>query len=162
MQLGIRPKRFLPRSYKGFRLVRDNGRLYGIPEFLNPEQYLDLGPLYVHPATLSAKSRDELEALIEDFDARPYQPELLGQHEGYNLIRHGGWVYAVRRSAGQVNLNYEDERRRAVAVRGASRAEVEEGLRALARADSVEFAGWLPIYEFTANCGRHPQFTHVG
>jgi glycosyltransferase involved in cell wall biosynthesis len=25
----------------------------------------------------------------------------------------------------------------------------------------VEFAGWLPVYEWSGNCGRHPQFTHT-
>jgi glycosyltransferase involved in cell wall biosynthesis len=25
----------------------------------------------------------------------------------------------------------------------------------------VEFAGWLPIYEWSGNCGRHPQFRHI-
>src|SRR5688572_25008152 len=24
----------------------------------------------------------------------------------------------------------------------------------------VEFAGWLPIYDVSGNCGKHPQFTH--
>lgn len=33
-----------------------------------------------------------------------------------------------------------------------------EGTRA---AVSVEFAGWLPIYEHAGNCGRHPQFQHT-
>jgi glycosyltransferase involved in cell wall biosynthesis len=26
----------------------------------------------------------------------------------------------------------------------------------------VEFAGWLPIFEFSGNCGAHPQFAHTG
>ena len=26
----------------------------------------------------------------------------------------------------------------------------------------MEFAGWLPIYEKSGDCGRHPQFTHTG
>src|SRR5262249_37830682 len=25
----------------------------------------------------------------------------------------------------------------------------------------VEFAGWLPIYRFSGDCGRHPQFRHT-
>jgi glycosyltransferase involved in cell wall biosynthesis len=25
----------------------------------------------------------------------------------------------------------------------------------------VEFAGWLPVYKFAGNCGRHPQFQHT-
>jgi glycosyltransferase involved in cell wall biosynthesis len=26
---------------------------------------------------------------------------------------------------------------------------------------TVEFAGWLPVYEFSGNCGQHPQFKHT-
>jgi glycosyltransferase involved in cell wall biosynthesis len=32
---------------------------------------------------------------------------------------------------------------------------------AMASAVPVEFAGWLPVYKFAGNCGRHPQFQHT-
>jgi glycosyltransferase involved in cell wall biosynthesis len=34
-------------------------------------------------------------------------------------------------------------------------------VRPLDDAAGVEFAGWLPIYELSGNCGRHPQFRHI-
>ena len=36
-QLGARPKVLFPRTYKGFRLIRSYGRVYGIPGFLDAE-----------------------------------------------------------------------------------------------------------------------------
>src|SRR5262249_41142524 len=39
----------------------------------------------------------------------------------------------------------------------------QEPPRCLAGDDRIpiEFAGWLPVYEFSGNCGQHPQFSHT-
>jgi len=150
-----------PEFYKGFRLARTHGRVYGIPPFLEPDETLDRGRLLTHPATLSAATLPEMQALIDGFDGRRYEPVPQGTCDGYDLVRQDGWAYGVPQSAGAVNLNLEEERLRASVIGGATFGEVQERIRAARDAAPVEFAGWLPIYEFSGNCGKHPQFTHT-
>jgi glycosyltransferase involved in cell wall biosynthesis len=38
---------------------------------------------------------------------------------------------------------------------------VEPGNEQRDSAVPVEFAGWLPVYEVSGNCGQHPQFRHI-
>src|SRR5262245_58565774 len=52
-QLGLRPRVSLPEAYKGFHVVQMIGRVFGFPEFLNPDDVSDLGRLVTHPAVLS-------------------------------------------------------------------------------------------------------------
>src|SRR5262245_58259197 len=35
------------------------------------------------------------------------------------------------------------------------------GVGAMLGASPVEFAGWLPVYGVSGNCGKHPQFKHT-
>jgi glycosyltransferase involved in cell wall biosynthesis len=44
---------------------------------------------------------------------------------------------------------------------GEIRAEIPEPLGQGVESVPIEFAGWLPVYEFSGNCGRHPQFAHT-
>lgn len=159
MPLGIREKVPFPHAYKGFRLVRTHGRVYGIPDSLGAEELEDCIRLLPHPAVLSAPSLEELEGLIDGLGR--CRPEVVGGCEGYDLVRHRGAVYGVPRAAGPVDLDLEEERRHAGVIRGQTPEEVRERIRAAAGATPVEFAGWLPIFEFSGNCGRHPQFTHT-
>jgi glycosyltransferase involved in cell wall biosynthesis len=160
-QLGARPKALFPRTYKGFRLIRSYGRVYGIPDFLDAEEIQYRGKLTSHPAIVSAPTREELEAQIDGYDAGRYQPELVGTCEGYNLLRLRGSVYAVPQAAGPVDLNLEEDRRDRGVISGQSCEEVRERIRAALGKTPIEFAGWLPVYEVSGNCGRHPQFTHT-
>jgi glycosyltransferase involved in cell wall biosynthesis len=160
-QPGVRPKRTFPREYKGFHLVRDGGRVYGIPAFLDPDEVHARGCLTSHPAILSAATADELEALIDGAGPGPGRPEPLGRCDGYDLVRYRGTVYGVPRAAGPVDLDLEDERRDAGVVCGPTAEEVRERLRADLGKVPVEFAGWLPVYEVSGDCGRHPQFKHT-
>jgi glycosyltransferase involved in cell wall biosynthesis len=161
MQFGLRERVPFPETYKGFQLLRTHGRVYAIPYFLEAEDLLKYGRLQSHPAVLSAATLNELTALIDDSDLSQYRPELAGHCNGYVLIRHRGAVYGVPQSAGPLDLNLEEDRRREGVIAGANVAEVEARIRAAGRAVPVEFAGWLPIYEFSGNCGTHPQFTHT-
>jgi glycosyltransferase involved in cell wall biosynthesis len=163
VHLGPRPRTHIPAVYKGFHLLRTHGRLYTFPAELcpEPEDFLDSGLLYTHPAVLSAGTLDEVLALIDGRQA-PVPPRVVGRYQGYDLVSHGGAVHGVPRSAGPVDLGLPEDRRRAGVISGAGREEVEAGIRAAAAAAPVEFAGWLPIFEFSGNCGRHPQFTHTG
>jgi glycosyltransferase involved in cell wall biosynthesis len=120
MQLGMKKKTILPRTYKGFHVVRSHGRVYGIPPFLDPEDLHADGRPYSHPAILSASTRPELEARI-DREATSSGLDFPGTYK-------------------------EDER---VSCRSSDEAV------------PVEFAGWLPVYQFSGNCGRHPQFGHT-
>jgi glycosyltransferase involved in cell wall biosynthesis len=161
MQLGMRPKVPFPHEYKGFRLIRSQGRVLGIPAFLDAEEVLGLGRLHSHPAVLSASCRQDLEALIDGFDAAARRPQFAGTCEGYDLYRHAGSVYAVPQGAGNVDLDVDQERRRAGVLEGATCEEARERVRRLRDTVPVEFAGWLPIYAYSGNCGQHPQFTHT-
>jgi glycosyltransferase involved in cell wall biosynthesis len=157
----MRPKVRVPRPYKGFCVVRDLGRFYGIPNFVEPWETRERERLISHPAVLSAATEKELEALIDDYDSRAFRPQPVGSYEGYNLIRHGNAVYGIPQTAGPPDFYEEEDLRRAGAIRGNSCAEVQERIRSLRGSVPVEFAGWLPVYEIAGNCGRHPQFTHT-
>jgi glycosyltransferase involved in cell wall biosynthesis len=159
--LGVRPRPARPERLGAFRILHGRGRFYAVPDFLDPLEKRDPWLLSTHPATLSAATWDELQERIRDFDAEVYQARQLGGFDGYNLIQKGDAVFAVPKTAGQVDVNLAEERRRTAAIQGHSREEVEEHLRRLKEARTVEFAGGLPIFLSTANCGRHPQFMHT-
>jgi glycosyltransferase involved in cell wall biosynthesis len=161
MHLGPRPKILFPPEYKDFHLVRAFGRIYGIPPTLDPEEIEESGRLTSHPAILSAPTLAEMQALIDDRDAARDQPQVVGDCGTYHLVGYRGWIYGVPRAAGYVDLDLEDDRRRANAIRGKTTEEVRARIAALGETKPVEFAGWLPIFEFSGNCGRHPQFTHT-
>ncbi len=160
MELGLRERVLFPESYGDFRLIRTHGRVFAIPEFLDPDEVLHRGRLHTHPGVLSAPTLEEVQALIDDYDDTPYRPEPVESFEGYSLVRKGGAVYGVPQSAGLVDLNVDEDRRRAGVVRGATLDEVRERIRAARETMPVEFAGWLPIFEWAGNCGKHPQFAH--
>jgi glycosyltransferase involved in cell wall biosynthesis len=161
MQVGFRTKVPLPRNYKGFRVVLSHGRYYGIPRSLKPLDYYNPGMPILHPAILSTATKEELFARIDALATRPDRPELLGQYEGYNLVRHRGSVYGMPQAARRLDLDEEDDRRRAGVIGGRTLEEVQERIRGLRGRVPIEFAGWLPVYEVAGNCGKHPQFTHT-
>jgi glycosyltransferase involved in cell wall biosynthesis len=161
MQLGLRERVDFPESYKAFRLYRALGRVYGFPPFLEPDETLHGGKLLSHPAALNTATVDEMRSLIDHFDFAAYEPEVVDSYEGYDLVRHRGALYGVPQSAGAVNLNLEDDRQRAGVIGGSTFEDIRERIRAACEAVPVEFAGWLPVYEFSGNCGTHPQFTHA-
>src|SRR5262249_36394471 len=161
-ELGRRPRVPLPHDYKGFHFMLTHGRWYAIPHFLEPDDIRDFGAVVGHPATQSAATRAEVEALIDRFDPAPYEPQVVDKYDGYDLVRKGPEVYAVPEAAGPLNLNFEDEWRRADALRGKSADELQERIRDRRETKGIEFAGWLPIIESTGNAGQHPQFGHVG
>jgi glycosyltransferase involved in cell wall biosynthesis len=152
----------LPYPYKGFYLTRSHGKLYGIPPFLDPDELHIRERLHIHPAVISACTIEELEALVDAYDPSPYQEEWAENYGNYRIVRHGGSLYGVRQSAGLVDLNLEDERRRAGVITGRTCEEIRRVIDSTQSAMPVEFAGWLPIFEYSGNCGRHPQFTHTG
>jgi glycosyltransferase involved in cell wall biosynthesis len=160
--IGWRERVDFPETYRGFRLLRAFGCIYAFPPLLDPDETLHDGNLLRHPATLRAPNLEEMQVLIDNFDPGRYEPETLASYEGHVLVRHCGTLYGVPRSAGTVNLNLEDERRRAGVVTGKTLDEIRERIRAAQEARRVEFAGWLPIFAISGNCGTHPQFTHTG
>lgn len=95
--------------------------------------------------------------------ACPSHPELVGSYQGYNLVRYRGGYHAVPQLAGPVDLNLEEDCRHAGVIRGETCAEVQEHINSVRDCDAVpiEFGGWLPIFECSGNCGRHPQFKHT-
>src|SRR5262245_24118846 len=161
MELATRGRVRFPCYYKGFYLTRSHGHLYGIPPFLDPEEIQYRRRLHTHPAVVSASTLEELEARIDSFDAAPYRAQVLDNCEGFDIVRHCGRLYAIRRGLRLVDLNLEEERRRAGVFEGTTCEEIRQHIRAARQAVSVEFAGWLPIYELSGNCGRHPQFVHT-
>jgi glycosyltransferase involved in cell wall biosynthesis len=150
-----------PDFYKTYRLYRVRGRAYAVPPSLNPEWAVETGLLFTHPAVLSAGSLDELRAQIDTADLHIPRSELVCLHAEYRVVRFRGRLHAVPHAAGDVDLDLPDDRRRAGIVSAATEAELNEKLRRRAAAEPVEFAGWLPIYQVSGNCGRHPQFAHI-
>jgi glycosyltransferase involved in cell wall biosynthesis len=162
MQLGLRPRVPFPIYYGGFRLILTHGRVYALPTFVEPDAAVRTGRLFSHPAALSAATREELESLIDDcYEAGPEEPAVLADCEEYELVRYHGELHGVPRLAGPVDLASAEDRRRAGVVTGKNRQEIQAGFEALHSDSPVEFAGWLPIYERSGDCGRHPQFTHT-
>ncbi len=161
MQQAARQRVRYPCYYKGFYITRSHGHLYAIPPFLDPEEIQYRNRLHVHPAIVSAATQDELEARIDDYDDSPYRPEVVDICEDHQIIRLGSRYFGVPQEAKSVDLNLEDEQRRPGILRGTSKEDVCRQIRESRQAVPVEFAGWLPIYAFSGNCGQHPQFTHT-
>jgi glycosyltransferase involved in cell wall biosynthesis len=140
--------------------VRTHGFVYAVPPFLDPEELVVRRKLCSHPDVVSASTLELLKVKIDE-GARPCQPEVLGSYEGYRLVQQRGVVYGIPMSAGRVDLSLEEDCRRARLIHGESCLEVIERIRGLREAVPIEFAGWLPIFEFSGNCGQHPQFAHT-
>src|SRR5438067_5615023 len=134
MHQATQPKVRLPYAYKGFYLTRSHGRLYGIPPFLDADELHYRKRLHIHPAVLSASTEEVLTALVDTYDAAPYVPEVIDDYEGYDVVRLGETLYGVPQSAGVVDLNLEEERRRVSVISGASREEIRNQIRAAMRA----------------------------
>jgi glycosyltransferase involved in cell wall biosynthesis len=96
------------------------------------------------------------------------------EYGGYLLHRYAGCVFAVPPHLDPEALEQDDALEMWPGVLcGASLGEVQALVDAVAStppdvdegADPtgwpVEFAGWLPAFRDTANCGRHPQFNHT-
>ena len=160
MHLGARDRVHFPESYRGFRLVRTHGRVFAIPDAVDPAGVMHTGGLFTHPAVLSAATLDDVREVIDRFDDAALRPEPLGSFPGYELVRLKGVCHAVPVGT-TVDLHDPADRRRAGVLSAASVAELEAAIRKGAAAAPVEFAGWLPIYEVSGNCGKHPQFAHA-
>jgi len=163
-ELGIRPKVLFPRTHKDFHLVRQHGRVYGLPFFLGPYAVEEFRRFSDHPAVLSAATLEELKTLIDQRGSGPHSAAPcagIGSCDGYEVVRFQGAVYGVPQSAGRVDLNLVAEHWRCGVICSNSREEVEDGIRAARDRFPVEFAGWLPVFYWSRNCGRHPQFEHT-
>ena len=120
-----------------------------------------LGALFTHSAVLSSSTLEELQTLIDGVDRRSSRAEQVGDCKEYNLFSFRGVFYGVPKTIGLIDLGLEEQRRRPGVFAGKSVEEVQERIRETRAAVPVEFAGWLPIYAFSGNCGRHPQFKHT-
>ena len=162
MHLGRQDKVPFPANYKDFRLVRTHGRIFGIPPSVDPDDLEPRSKQIFHPAVLSTGTLEEMCELIDHYDPVAVGPKVVGHFQGYELVRHREQYHAVPRNAGPIDLDRSDERGRAGVISRGSRETLEEAITQSQAGQPVEFAGWLPIYEFSGNCGRHPQFTHTG
>ncbi|MFO0878822.1 MAG: glycosyltransferase family 4 protein [Gemmataceae bacterium] len=161
MNLGLRSRVPFPREYRGFSLVRTHGRVLATPPGLDCEEMLDTGSLFSHPGVLSAASLEEIQQVIDALDPEAIQPTILETYRDYHLVRHRGLMCAVKAVAWPVDLDLPQERQRGGVVVGTSLDDLRAHLDEQNEATPVEFAGWLPIFEHSGNCGRHPQFTHT-
>jgi glycosyltransferase involved in cell wall biosynthesis len=161
MRLGRQPKIPFPDRYKGFRLIRTHGRVWGIPPTADEVRLLAEECLFDHPAVKSAASLDAMRDLIDRYDPAEDRPEPVARRGEYDVVRLRGVYHAVPRGAGALDLDFAEDRAVAGVVSGASLAAVDEKARASAAGRPVEFAGWLPVYIGAGNCGAHPQFGHT-
>ena len=162
MHHGRREKVLFPESYRDFRLIRTHGRVFAVPPAVDPERVLAAGRLFTHPAVFSGPTLDDVCRRIDAFDAAHLVPETAGRCAGYDIIRLGAAWHAVPVGAAPCDLHAIEDRRRVGVLSAVTREDVEAAARRASSAAPVEFAGWLPIYEFSGNCGKHPQFTHTG
>jgi glycosyltransferase involved in cell wall biosynthesis len=125
------------------------------------DQIVRLQRIATHPAVLAALTREELKVRIDqgEFDWR--LPQDLGRCQGYRLVRQGDHVYAIPESAGTIDPDLLEEHYRVSVHSGRTVEEVRALVERHRGNVPVEFAGWLPIYEWSGNCGSHPQFKHV-
>ncbi len=161
MHLGLRPRVHFPASYKSFSLVRTHGRVYAAPPPLDAEQLHGDGVLFSHPAVISATTLEELQSQIDAIEVESLRPQLVEQTPQYDLVRHREAYYAIPRRVVPVDLDQAEERQRQGILRGESLEDLQASIRRQSTTDPVEFAGWLPIYVPSGNCGRHPQFAHT-
>ncbi|MDY3563662.1 glycosyltransferase [Gemmata sp. JC673] len=163
MQLGRRDKIPFPESYNGFRLIRIHGRVHAIPLTAQVERILRTpGLLDRHPAVLAAPTLDEVKRLVDACAPGAHLPEGIAKVAGHDIVRHRGAYYAVPENAGAIDLDVPGDRQRAGVIPGVSAEDLERRLRQIAAGAPVEFAGWLPIFSVSGNCGQHPQFKHTG
>ncbi|HVS38234.1 MAG TPA: glycosyltransferase family 4 protein [Gemmataceae bacterium] len=160
MQLGWRARVPFPESYGGWNLIRTHGRVFALPPIVDAVDALRTGRLFTHPAALSAATLAEIQSRIDEIGPAE-EPTVVGVCQDRDVVRYGGAVHAAPRSAGYVDLAAADDRRRAGVVSGASFEAVEAAVEALSKRAAVEFAGWLPVYSRSGDCGRHPQFNHA-
>lgn len=161
-RFGIRPERStLPIIYGGYTFIINHGSYYGVPDFLDAEEARRRGMLTSHPAILSAPSRAALEARIDELGPDYCRREFLESFENHDLFRYRAQIYGVPQATEDVDFDSEHECHQARVFRGPSVESVREQIRRASMGQPIEFAGWLPIFEFAGNCGRHPQFTHT-
>ena len=161
MPLGLRPRVPFPDSYRGWGLVRTHGRVYALPPSIDSLEALRTGRLFTHPAALSTATLEEMQILIDGQGGEGDEPTVVAGDDEYELVRCRGAIHAVPRSAGRVDLAVAEDRRRAGVVSGATCEAVRAALEARRTDTPVEFAGWLPVYSRSGDCGRHPQFNHA-
>src|SRR5207253_7454535 len=87
--------------------------------------------------------------------------QLVGRYEGYSLVHHRGSFYGIPELAGSVDLTREEDCHLAGVISGETCEQVQERIERARAAVPIEFTGWLPIFETSGNCGRHPQFKHT-
>jgi glycosyltransferase involved in cell wall biosynthesis len=90
-------------------------------------------------------------------------PELVASYGEYNIMSYRRTFYGVPQLAGPVDLKLAEERRHMGVLHGKSIEQLQQQIDAAVDAGAVpvEFAGWLPVFELSGNCGRHPQFKHT-
>ena len=163
MHLGRRAKVPFPAAYKGFRLIRTHGRVYAFPPGARVERILTTaGLMDQHPAVLSAATLEDVQLLVDDYDVRSLAAEVVGAVGGYDIVRFRAAFYAVPRAAGDIDLDVPEDRRQAGVLAGSSPDELARTIPRVTAGAPVEFAGWLPVFGTSGNCGAHPQFKHTG
>ncbi len=161
MNPGLRPRVPFPKKYKNFRLIRTHGRVFGIPDLIDPNESLRPDNVSTHPAVISAATLEEMREMIDRFDESTITPQIVDTVDGFNLVRLGDKLYSVPQSAPPGDLHLADERARLGAIPVANIEELKTAIERNKRSVPVEFAGWLPVYFVSGNCGKHPQFKHT-
>ena len=153
-----------PETVQGLPPVRTHGRIFGIPLRWTPRR-ASAEAASSSPTRPSCRPRRWRAAGADRRVRRAAvtAPSVVGRCAGYDLFRLGDASTACRNRTGHV----DPASRRTSAARPASSPAASVETRSAAHlqqrldATPVEFAGWLPIFAFSGNCGTHPQFTHA-
>ena len=96
------------RSYALFRYGKN---VYAVPHALLQELDITRKALREHPDVLRSEDMDSLLARIGEPPLADDSPALIGNHEGYNLVRCAGKIFAVSVELGPLDLRSLDAAR---------------------------------------------------
>jgi len=91
-----------------YTLFRYGKNVYAVPHALLQGLDITRKALREHPDVLCSKSLENLLARLNEPAIADDSPALIGNHEGYNLVRYDGRVYAVSVELGPLDLRSLD------------------------------------------------------
>jgi glycosyltransferase involved in cell wall biosynthesis len=96
-------------AFKGYNLVRYKDLFYAVPQNVGALD-LRLEEARKHPEILTAKSKENLEALVCEKVVKQAIPVLVGAYRGFNLVEYGVVVYGLSQKIGALDLTQPTSR----------------------------------------------------
>jgi glycosyltransferase involved in cell wall biosynthesis len=152
--LGIAPRQV--EEFSGFQIYTSGGRFYAVrPECV--AVFFSRAP-GSEPGDFVEDSHAAIRRRLLGIEI---PGDVLGTFGGFALTRLEGSVFAFPLDMQGARHLAETDRAAAGIINRGTRAEVERAICDLPPVRTVEFAGWLPIFQRYGACGTHPQFAHT-